>query len=353
MRTGFIDWTEGKLSLYVFEKKGRQYALVDTVSVTFEGELNQSLLTSIAKTNIEHIYLSVPSNLLSLRELTLPFSDTNKIRDTIPFEIEGILLGSTNDYSIDCLVKETSESGSLVLAACMEKSRLRDIIDMFSSVGLEPAAITSIDLRLSGGNVDMLFESPVPGEEIRAEAAGEELTNLSINLRQGELAYKGDVDRIKKSLRTTGILVFILLMILGAYTATKFMSVKKETALLTNKMNTMYQDVFPEDTKIVDVVRQFKGNLNVLREKKTILGGAPVLDTLLNIANLKNKDITLSEFSVDREKTIIKGTAQSFENIDSLKNALLSSFAEVRVIDSTSSPDKKISFSIIMKEKTS
>ncbi|MEF9437333.1 MAG: hypothetical protein L0922_00745 [Candidatus Mariimomonas ferrooxydans] len=142
-------------------------------------------------------------------------------------------------------------------------------------------------------------------------------------------------------------------MILGAYTATKLMSVKKETALLTNKMNTMYQDVFPEDTKIVDVVRQFKGNLNALREKKTILGGASVLDILLNIANFKNKDITLSEFSVDGEKTIIKGTAQSFENIDSLKNALLSSFAEVRVIDSTSSPDKKISFSIIMKEKTS
>ncbi|MEF9438454.1 MAG: hypothetical protein L0922_06870, partial [Candidatus Mariimomonas ferrooxydans] len=208
--TGFIDWTEGKLSLYVFEKKGNQYTLVDTQSVPLEGELNQASLTPFVKANIEQIYLSVPVNLFSLRELNFPFSDRTKIKDTIAYELEGIVLGNISDYSIDYIIKESSESGSQVLAVCMEKTKLRDIIDIFSSVGLEPVSITSIDLRFSSKNIEMLFESSALGEEIRAEAAREELVNPLINLRQEELTYKGDIDQIKRSLRFTGTLALLL-----------------------------------------------------------------------------------------------------------------------------------------------
>jgi type II secretory pathway component PulL len=357
VRIGFIDWTEKKLSLYIFEKKDNQYTLANTLSVPIEGELNQSSLTPLIKTNVEQVYLSVPLNLLSIRELNFPFSDKNKIKDSISYELEGILLGNTSDYSIDYLVKELSESGSSVLATCIEKSKLREIIELFSSVGLEPIAITSIDIKFYSKNIETLFESHnlsmsrvFDGEEIRAEAAKEELVNLSINLRQAELSYKGDIERIKKSLRLTGVLVFLLLLIFGLNTTMKFISMKKEHASIIEEINAIYHNAFPGDAKIVDAVRQFKGNLNFLREKKTILGGIPALDILLNIATYKNKDITLTEFNTDEENIIIKGTALSFENVDAFKNTLSSSFAEVRVMDSRASPDRKISFSIIMKD---
>lgn len=346
---GFIDWTEENLSLYVFEKKGNQYTLVDTQSVPLEGELNQASLTPFIKANIKQIYLSVPVNLFSLRELSFPFSDRTKIKDTVSYELEGILLGDISDYSIDCIIKESSESGSQVLAVCMEKTKLRDIIDIFSSVGLEPASITSIDLRFSSKNIEMLFENSAQGEEIRAEAAREELVNPLINLRQEELAYKGDINRIKRSLRFTGTLVLVLLLILGLDLTLNLISLKKENTLLAKEINSTYYKVFPEDTKLVDAVRQFKGNFNALMDKKTVLGGTPVLDIMLDIANLKNKNITLEEFSASEENILIKGTAGSFENVDSFKNALSNSFTEVKVIGSKASLDKKIRFSIIMK----
>lgn len=349
--TGFIDWTEEKLSLYVFEKKGNQYTIVDTQSVSLEGELNQASLTPFIKANIKQIYLSVPVNLFSLRELSFPFSDRTKIKDTISYELEGIVLGNISDYSIDYIIKESSESGSQVLAVCMEKTKLRDIIDIFSSVGLEPVSITSIDLRFSSKNIEILFESPAMGEEIRVEAAREELVNPLINLRQGELAYKGDIDRIKRSLRFTGTLVVVLLLILGFDLTLNLITLKKENTLLAKEVNSTYYKVFPEDTKLVDAVRQFKGTFNALMEKKTVLGGTPVLDIMLDIANLKNKNITLEEFSASDKNILIKGMATSFENVDSFKNALSNSFAEVKVIGSKASPDKKIRFSIIMKEK--
>ncbi len=352
MSIGFIDWTDKKLNLYVFEKNGNEYALADTLSVLIEGELDQSLLKSIVRTNIEKIYLSVPSRLLSLRALSFPFTDKAKIKDTISYELEGILLGSTNDYSVDYMITGSSESGTHVLSACMEKAKVKDIIDLFSSVGLEPVVITSLDLRSFRGNIEALFEGPAVGEESRAETAKEELVNPSINLRQDELSYKGDIDRIKKSLRLTGVLILILLLILGAYTTIKLISLKKENAMLTKEINAVYHNAFPRDTKIVDVVRQFKGNMNTLTEKKALLGGTPVADILLNISNLKNKDIILSEFNADDKNIIIKGAAQTFEKVDGLKNALSSSFADVKVMDSKTSLDNKIIFSIIMREKT-
>jgi len=350
--TGFIDWIDGKLSLYVFDKKGARYLHSDTVSVPFEGELNQSLLSSIAKNNIDRICLSIPLNLLSLRELTFPFKDNKKIKDTLPYELEGILLGNTSDYSFDHFIMESPENSSKVLAVCIEKIKLKTIIELFSSAGLEPACITSLDLRLSGNDIEKIIERPLFDEKTRIETAGEELLNPTVNLRQGELSYKGDIEQLKKSLRITGVLVLFLLLIAGSYAALKFISLKNENASLSQKINTLYRDAFPEDNKIIDAARQFKGNLIALRTKKDILRGMPVLEMLLSISNSVSKDITLNEFNTDKENILIKGTALSFENVDTLKNALSSSFADVRIVDSKSLLDNKINFSIIMKEKT-
>ena len=347
----FIDWTEGKLSQYVFEKKGSQITLSETLSVPLDGELNQSSLDSLVKADIEHVYLSVPVHLLTLRELSFPFSDKNKIKDTISYELEGILLGDVGNYSIDYIVKESSEHGSNVLAACMEKEKIRDIVALFLSAGLEPVAITCIDLRLFGKDINILFENPPLEEETRTEAAREELTHVSINLRQDELAYKGAIERIKKSLRMTGVLIVLLLLILGADMIVKLISLKKENGTVTQEINTLYRNTFPGEVKIIDAVRQFKGNLNSLMEKKKILVGMPVLDILLNISKHKKNNITLNELKLDEQNIIIKGDALSFENVDELKNAHLLSFKDVRVIDSRASPDKKITFSIIMREK--
>ncbi|MEF9438646.1 MAG: hypothetical protein L0922_07925, partial [Candidatus Mariimomonas ferrooxydans] len=228
---GFIDWIDGKLSLYVFEKKDSQYILTDTLSTSFEGELDQSSLTSLVKSGIEHIYLSVPVSLLSMRELNFPFSDKSKIKDTINFELEGILLGNTVDYSIDYSITDSSENSTRVLAACMEKTKLRDVVDLFSSVGLEPVVITSLDLRLSNGNIEKLLESPSDAEETREAAAKEEIVSPSINLRQDDLAYRGDIDRIKKSLRFTGILILLLMLLFGSITAIKRTSTLPQPSL--------------------------------------------------------------------------------------------------------------------------
>jgi type II secretory pathway component PulL len=349
---GFIDWTENTISLYVFKKKGGEFSLSDSLSITVEGELDESLLSRFLKPGVERFYLSIPVNLLSLREITFPFSDRDKIKETLPYELEGILLGSAGDYSIDHSVIDTSENGSRAIAACMEKSKLRDVVDRFTSAGLDPVSITCLDLRVFGNTMENLLEQTEVAKELRIEAAQEELTHPSINLRQGELAFTGDMEKSRRSLRVTGVLVLLLILVLGSYTTARYLFLKKEHSMLTDNINLLYQKTFPEDTRIIDASRQFQGKLNSLNRKKDILVGIPVLDILLNISEIKNESITLDEFRTEQATISIKGTTSEFEEVDAFRKALSLLFSDVRVTDSTSSPDKKVSFSITMKDRS-
>lgn len=351
MGTGFIDWTEKELHLYIFKKSRGNYSLEDTRSLPLEGELDQNSISSLVKGSFENICLSLPLNILSLREMSFPFSDRKKIKETIAYELEGSLLGNVNDYSIDYMITGSAENAAKVLAVCIEKRRLSEIIDIFSSSGLEPKLITSIDIRLAGGESIKLLEGSVSDTEIRAEAARKELSEQSINLRQNDLAYKKDIEQTRKTLQLSVFLLLILLLMLLTNTMITFTSLKKEQKLLSKKIQTVYQTAFPEDKKVVDAVRQFKGNINTLKKKNAVLGGLPALDILHNIANLKNRNITLHEFSADENSIVVKGSAASFEEVESFKTALSSSFENAKVSDSSASADKKINFTIIMKEK--
>jgi type II secretory pathway component PulL len=348
MRTGFIDWTEKQIDLYVFEQQEH----VDTITVPAGDELSLSSLTAFLKAGLDQIYLSVPLLFLTLRELTFPFSDKVKIKDTLSYELEGLLLGSVSGYAIDHIVTETYDGGCRVLAVCIDKTQLRKIINSFFSAGLEPKVITSIDIQLSGGDIGKLVEGAGPDREARVGAAEREVMDPTINLRQDELAYTGDIERMQKVLRVTASLLLALVLMLGAHAAFEFVVQKRVNNALNNELLTIYRNAFPEDKKIVDPVKQFQGNLSVLREKKSLLGGMPVLDILYNVATLKNRNTTLNEFSADGKNLIMKGTASSFEEVDSLKNALSASFDGVKVVNSDAAADKRINFTLLMQERS-
>jgi type II secretory pathway component PulL len=132
----------------------------------------------------------------------------------------------------------------------------------------------------------------------------------------------------------------------------KFLNVKKEDKSLSSQRQTIYQQVFPEDRKIVDLERQFQGNLNSLKKRKAVLVGIPTLDILKDITLRSNRKVTLSEFNADGNTILLRGTAKSFEDVEAVKNNMSSSYSNVKVTNSKSTADKKIDFTIIMKDRS-
>ncbi|MBL7031600.1 MAG: hypothetical protein ISR97_00265 [Nitrospira sp.] len=351
MKTGFIDWTGSDLTLYIFDKIGSAYNLLGKESISLDGEPDPLILAPLVKAGIQDIHLSLPLDLLTLREQSFPFKDSDKIRETIDYELEGVLLGSTDDYSIDHIIIESGSKGSKVLAVCLEKKKLKNIIGIFSSAGLDPKVVTSLDICISGGRTEDLFEKTISDPETRAKVAASELGSPKINLRQEEMAYTGDIERFKKALRFPAVFVLLLVFILGLNTSINLMVEKDEHSILTSEISRVYKSIFPKEKKLFDIERQLTGNIKILKKKKAILMGVPVLSILRKIAERNSIGITLNELTADEKNIIIKGTAESFENVDSLKNALLTVFQGVKVMDSGAGAGNEINFTIIMQEK--
>ena len=351
MTTAFIDWTESSLNIYKLEKFDSRFSLVDSSSVSLDGDPSVEVLKSLSVEEYDNICLSVPLNILTLREQDYPFSDRDKIRETIPYELEGIILGDVSDYVIDHIVIESTDLKSRVLVACLEKSKLKSIIDLFSSAGLEPKSITSLDLRLSEGISEDFIEGTISDIDKRSNAAIDEVQSPTLTLRQDELAYTGHVEKFIKNLRIAGLLVLALLVILAVNSIVRLTTVRNEHQRLTDEIQGVYRKVFPEDKKIIDAERQFKGNMKRLLKKKEALGGIPVLDVLRDIAVQNERKVRLHEFSADGKNLILKGTAMTFEDVESLKNDFLSVFQGVKVADSDATADGKITFTIVMQEK--
>lgn len=351
MSTGFIDWTDSGLTLFVFDKKGVQYVLSGSESVSFENGPEPSSLAPLARSGMRDVYLSVPLDLLTLREHIFPFEDRDKISDTITFELEGVLLGSTEDYVIDHRIIEKAEGGTRVLAVCLEKKKLKEIIELFASAGLDPKEVTSLDICMSGGRTEDLFEKTPSDPDARAEAAAGELRAHTINLRQQEMAYTGDIERLKKALRSSALLVLILAVIFGANAYLQLHAEKQEHEALREAAHSAYRAIFPDERKIIDIERQLNGKLRELERKESVLTGIPVLGLLRTVAEINSKDIILNAFSADGSSIIIKGTAVTFEDVDRLKDDLAEHFRGTKVVDSGARADKRIGFTILMKER--
>jgi len=347
----FIDWMEKDLAIYEFTKTENDYELADSRSISVEEGLTSSLLENLFEEKPENLYVSLPLAQLTVREQSFPFSDKEKIKDTIAYELEGTLLDSIDSYSIDHVVTESFDDSSKVMAVCLEKTRLQEIIETFSAAGLDPKVITSIDLWLYGGKGEDFLGKPIYDRNVRAETARKELDSPSINLRQNELAYTGDIEKFKKGLRVTAALLLVLLVLIGSFSTMRLMAEKKENKELSGEMQALYRKVFPGDKKVIDVGRQFKGNYNTLKKKKEALAGISMLDILLEVALENDRTATLHELNADGNNIIVKGAASSFEDVEAIKNSFAKSFHKVKVTDSSSGADNKVAFTMQMLEK--
>jgi type II secretory pathway component PulL len=344
----FVDWTESELYIYEYVRSGNDYEHIDSRSVSVEEGLTSSLLEAQFEVKPDNLYVSLPLSLLTIREKTFPFADKEKISDTITYELEGMLLESIDQYSVDHVITESSENSSNVLAVCLEKSMLREIIETFSLAGLDPKVITSIDLWLYGGNGEDFLGKPISDRSVRVETARKELDSPSINLRQDELAYTGDIEKFKKGFRVTAVLVLILLLIIGVFSTMNLMAARRENRELSRHIQEVYRKVFPGEKKVIDVGRQFKGQYNELRKRKEALAGISMLEILSEVALKNNRTATLRELSADGKNINVKGAAASFEDVESIKDNFAKVYNNVKVTDSSAGADKKVAFTMQM-----
>ena len=100
----------------------------------------------------DQIRISIPSSIVTFKELTLPFIDLEKIKMVIEYEVEPQLPFSIHDAIIDFVVtsQNIEEKKSHVLIAAVQKKDFLEIVDMYEHIEIDPDAVT-IDLFATYG----------------------------------------------------------------------------------------------------------------------------------------------------------------------------------------------------------
>ena len=159
------------------------------------------------------------------------------------------------------------------------------------------------------------------------------------------------MEKTRKSLRITTILLALIGLIFAGDGVFKIVSTRAEIMSIKNEIRKEYQEIFPGEKNIMNELYQLKSHLKELKGKEDILIGVSPLALLNKLSQIDRRGAVVNEFSVDKANITIRGEAQSLSEIQQLQSRLKTVFDEVNISDSKDSAQGRMLFTITAKEK--
>ena len=347
----FIDIKEKELGKYTVGVKGNSYEIKEQK----EFPLSDSyyLPADAVSENMESTYLSLPLSSLNFRVLDLPFSDKELVREVLPFELDGMILGGAEAVIFDAVTVGRTDNAYQVLAVYIEKNRLREILEKLKVHGIDPVCVTSLELKhtLKDFSLSKLVPLVFINNEERIALAIEEMKNPTVNLRRDEFSYTRDVVKTRKSLKVTAVLVIMILLILAADIFFRILSSRQEIAFLRNEIRKSYLEIFPGEKNIVNELHQLKSHIKELKGREGVFIGVKPIKVFLELAQIERQGARFNEVTIDRENLTLRGEAGSLSAVQQLQENLKKYFDEVAISDSKASVQGKMLFTITAKER--
>lgn len=347
----FIDIKDKEIATYILNIKQKSVDILDTRKYPLSGKADYKLDT--AGEDFGNAYVSFPLSALNFRVIDLPFSDNNRIREVLPFELDGVILSGLDKIVFDNVIIGSRDNKHQVLVVYLEKTFIREILEKLKKYNLDPLIITSLELRdvLKNFSIEKLFLPSNLDDADRIALAIEEVKKPTINLRRDEFVYTKDIEKTKKALRITAFLFALLIFIISSDVLLKIYHIRNEVAFLKGEIQRVYKEIFPEEKNILNELYQLKSHLKVLKEKEDLLIGISPLKLLHELSEIDRGGVVFNEVIFDRQTLTMKGETSSLGDIQGLKNKLDQIFTDVNISDSRTSVEGKIIFTITAKEK--
>ncbi len=117
----------------------------------------------------DRVVVSVPLHFVSIRSLTLPFSESRRIEKVVPFEVEGLIPYPLEEVVVDYEVVETSDGKTRLVAAAVPIGLLKGFLKQLAAIGIDPEAVELDAMALMN-----LARHLLPGKNAAAERSMEE-----------------------------------------------------------------------------------------------------------------------------------------------------------------------------------
>jgi len=119
--------------------KGYQITACGRVNIKDDGGLDEALkiLSQQVALKSDTYLTSIPSEDISYRNLKMPFMESKKIRQTLPFEIETVVPLPVEDLVVDFNIIDQSDQ-SEILAASIKKVAISEYLEKLMAHGIDP-----------------------------------------------------------------------------------------------------------------------------------------------------------------------------------------------------------------------
>lgn len=86
----------------------------------------------------DRVVVSLPVHLLSLRTITLPFSDSRRVEKVVPFEVESLLPHPLEEVVVDYQIFQESEGQSHMIVAAVPRNLISDVLGKLLEMDIHP-----------------------------------------------------------------------------------------------------------------------------------------------------------------------------------------------------------------------
>lgn len=210
--------------------------------------------------------------------------------------------------------------------------------------------VEQLSLNLAGESVPPAF---VPAAALALRARWGK-NAPSFNFRQGPYALKGEWQKLKRSLITTGCLAIVLTLLLAGAATVKYRAKTARVNNLQQQMVDIYRETFPGSTTIVDIPLQMQSAIGELQERSSLIGSSRTgaLETLKTVSQLPDGvSMEVQEFNYTPDEVRISARTDSFDTVNRINEHLAQSplFVDVQVADAKMTlQGNRIDFRLIM-----
>ncbi len=159
------------------------YHVTACARVTIEGDdgLDNALkaLFDLADLKSDICHSSISSEYVSYRNLQLPFKDTKKIKQTLPFEIESLVPFPIEDLVVDFSVIDRSDQTE-VLAASVKKALISSHLEHLHSHGVDPDVL---DIKCVPAALWLIKQEETPDNGLFLQLGGKKNTMVLFHKR--------------------------------------------------------------------------------------------------------------------------------------------------------------------------